>query len=137
MPMGVADECAMSRCVPTVLRPSSRYGATLSFAVFSMSVTMAGVAKTSRSPLPKEEAVFSLVTVTDDLPLIPMLSMPRAMTVRLIRQTAPASARARGRRPRARRGAALWLLRAHIYLQPPHTLPAWGWKMSSTGNSMS
>ena len=75
IPTGVADVCAISRCVPTVLVPSSRKGPTLSLAVCSMRAIMAGVAKTGRFPLPRAIAVLDSVTSTDLLPLIPVFIM--------------------------------------------------------------
>ena len=76
MPTGVAAEWATSRWVPTVLEPSSRKGATLVLAVASINAIMAGVANTSRVPLPNARAVFDSVADTVLDPLIPILSMP-------------------------------------------------------------
>lgn len=75
MPTGVAEECATSRRVPTVLDPPSRCGATLPLAVASMSAIMAGVANTGRDPLPTAMAVLSSVTGTVLVPLMPVVSM--------------------------------------------------------------
>lgn len=59
-----------------MLEPSSRKGATLVLAVASISAIIAGVANTSRVPLPNARAVFDSVTDTVLDPLIPMLSIP-------------------------------------------------------------
>jgi len=75
IPTGVADEWAMSRCVPTVLDPSSRKGATLSLAVLSISAIIAGVAKTGSVPLPTDAAVLPSSTVILCSPLMPGLNM--------------------------------------------------------------
>ncbi len=77
MPIGVGALWAMSKWVPTVEKPMSRYGPTLSDAVFSMRAIIEGVANTGRSPLPTVEARFPSSTVTDCAPLIPVLSMLR------------------------------------------------------------
>ena len=71
MPTGVAAEWATSRWVPTVLVPGSRCGATLLLAVASMRAIMAGVAKTGSVPEPTASAVFSGVTETVLVPLMP------------------------------------------------------------------
>ena len=55
--------------------PSSSPEATLFHAVISISAVMAGVANTSRVPLPMAFAVLDSVTRTSSLPLIPAVSM--------------------------------------------------------------
>ena len=71
IPTGVADRCFMFTNVPTVLCPSSRYGATLSLAVFSINAIIAGVASTANEPLPNASAVSFAVTVISPCPIIP------------------------------------------------------------------
>lgn len=87
IPTGVAAEWATSRCVPTVLDPSSRKGATLSLAVASMSAIIAGVAKTGSVPLPSASAVLFCVTSTVFSPLMPVVSMRGRTTVSMITLT--------------------------------------------------
>ena len=53
MPTGEAATCFTFINVPTVPLPSSKYGCTLSHAVFSINAIIAGVAITSRAPLPR------------------------------------------------------------------------------------
>jgi hypothetical protein len=56
---------------PTVAEPCGSAGATAFIAAFSMSATIAGVAKTSRSPDPIVTAVFSSPTTVSLTYFIP------------------------------------------------------------------
>ena len=79
MPSGVGASCEMSKWIPTVPSPASKYGATLVHAVFSMRAIIAGVANTSSVPLPIVFAELDSSAVTFQVPLIPtskLISVP-------------------------------------------------------------
>ena len=61
-PTFVARECSIFRAVPTVVCPSSKWGATAIIAAFSIKAHIAGVANTAKSPEPIYSAVTSAVT---------------------------------------------------------------------------
>ena len=75
LPTGEAATCFTFINVPTVPLPSSKYGCTLSHAVFSINAIIAGVANTSRAPLPITFAVFSSVTIISCVPFTPSFNI--------------------------------------------------------------
>ena len=63
-PIAVGLTCVVLISAPTVVEPSGRAAATAFIAAFSMSATIEGVAKTSKSPEPAATALFMSVTIT-------------------------------------------------------------------------
>ena len=74
-PMADGFMCVVCIYAPTVVEPCGKAGATAFIAAFSINATIAGVAKTSRSPDPIVTAQFDSATTVSLVKVIPFFGI--------------------------------------------------------------